>query len=167
MGTEANIVAGGASVTIGADLGYIKDGITLTPTHEKLFIENIETLYSSPRAFWTKEEYTFAFMLVETTQANLKIWLDCTNSATPPAGLDVGHGPSGDTGQPTERELVVTGLVPGADLFVRTITGSKVVSDSPGEFKITQFEEAAFPVSFRTLWDNTNSRSIEVQDATS
>jgi hypothetical protein len=170
MGTALNIVAGGAAVTIGSDLGYIKDGITVTPTRELLMPENIEGLYAPPRSFLTKETYGVTFTLVETDRDNLKLWLDSTNteSGADPIVLDVGHGPSGDVGQPTERVLVIKGLVPGnAPPFLRTITWNQAVADAPGEFKITQFEEAAFPCSFTTIWDQTLNRMFQCQDAAS
>lgn len=159
MGTAANVVAGGAAIEVAGDLGYIKDGITITPTRELFMPENVETLYAPPKAFLTKETYGVTFTLVETTLANIKIWLDDTNatSGANPILLLVGHGPSGDEGQPTERALVVKALVPGASLFVRTITFTKAVADAPGELKITQFEEAALPCSFTTIWDPTGA----------
>jgi hypothetical protein len=168
-GNANNIVAGGAAVDIGGDLGYIKDGITITPTRELLLPENIETLYAPPVSFLTKETYGITFTLIETTQANMIIWLGSGNAVTGtgPYNLKIGHGPSGDTAQPVEVALVLKGLVPGANLYVRTITFTKAVADAPGEFKITQFEEAAFPCSFTTIWDATNFRCFQVSDAAS
>lgn len=168
MGNATNIVAGGASVLIGTDLGYIKDGITITPTRELLLPENVETLFAPPKAFLTKETYGFTFTLVEPTEANIIFWLDVGNAIAPgpPAILKVGHGPGGDLTQPTERVLVVTGIVPGGT-FVRTITCNRAVADAPGEMKITQFEETALPCSFTIIWDSVNTRAFVISDAAS
>ena len=167
MGSQLNIVSGGAAVAIGADLGYIQDGITITPQRELLLPDNIETLKSPPVSFLTKENYGITFTLVETTRDNLKIWIDSTNveSGTDPKLLNIGHGPSGDVGEPTERLLVVKSLVPGVKpARIRTITFARAVADAPGEYKTTQFAIHAFPCSFTCIWDPTASRLFQVSD---
>ena len=120
MGDRTNIVVGGATVLIGSDLGFITEGIKLTPTREMFTPEGIESLYGPIKKWLTKEEYAFAFTLMEPINANIKIWLDSTNAeaAGPPKTTDIGHGPGGDTGIVTERVLVMTGIVPGGT-FVR------------------------------------------------
>jgi len=171
VGLGTNIVAGNNTVLIGTDLGYVKGGTTITPTRELLRPEGIEGLRTSPTGatFLTKEEYQFAFSLLELTLENIKIWLDSGNSiaAGPPRTLNIGHGPSGDVAVVTERVLVITGLVPGVTRFVRTITASKAVLLTPGETKITQFEEQMLPMTFVTNWDATLNRCFGFSDATS
>lgn len=165
-----NLVAGGAAVNIGGDLGSIKEGVTVTPEMEFLFSEGIEGLKAPGEAWLVKENYLIAFNLAEPTRDNIKIWLDSTNteSAGPdPITLDIGHGPSGDTGAVTKRAIAITAIVPGANLYVRTITFGQAVLDSPGEFKTTDAEMSMLPCTFRTLWDASNNRLLIVSDAQS
>ena len=168
MGTKANIVVGGATVLIGSDLGFIKGGIKLTPTREQFTPEDVDSLYGPIKKWLTKEEYAFDFTLMEPTQANIKIWLDSTNApgAGPdPIPLDIGHGPSGDTGVVTENILVMTGIVPG-NIFVRTITVTNAVLETPGEMTIAQSGEASCPIVMTALWDDSNNRFFLISDAT-
>ena len=49
-GTPANIVFGQATVSIGGDLGYIKDGIAINKTEEIYKPSGIEGILTSPVA---------------------------------------------------------------------------------------------------------------------
>ena len=163
--TVANIVGGGASVFIGADLGAVKEGITITVAVEHYKVEGIEGLLTAPKAYRTKEEYTIAFTLVEPTLANVKLAWDVTNAIVtpgPPITLEFG----GDSATPQSRVLKVFGIVPG-NVFVRTIQFDNVIASAPGETKLTQFQEQSLPCTYVTLWDAVNSRVGQFSDATS
>ena len=163
--TVANIVAGGASVFIVADLGAVKDGITITVAIEHYKVEGIEGLLTAPKAWRTKEEYTIAFTLVEPTRDNIRLAWDVTNTESAgPDPITLAFG--GDSATPNSRVLKVFGIVPGA-AFVRTITFDNTIASAPGETKLTQFQEQSLPCTFVTLWDATNSRLGQFSDATS
>jgi len=162
MATAANIVFGGVAVTIGSDLGYIKDGVTITPSFEIYKPSGIEGLMTAPKSRRISEEYTVTFNLIEPTLANIRLWIDSTNTITagPPATLEVGA----DSATPNEQVLVVTSIEPGGT-DVRTITFHKVVAEGAGEWKLTDFEEGTLPCSFVTLYDVTTDELFLVSDA--
>lgn len=164
MGTPANIVFGGAAVTIGTDVGYIKDGVAISWSVDLYQVEGIEGLLTSPVARRTKEQPTIAFTTIEPTLANMKLAWDITNSTsgTDPITLEFG----GDSAIPQERVIVVTGIVPG-DVFVRSIQFDVCVLSAPGEMTITQYGEVAVQSSYVALYDTTNSRLGQFSDAAS
>ena len=160
-----NVVIGGATVTIGSDLGYIKDGITINPTAEHYFVEDVEGYPGRHAAKRIRENYAISFTLIEPTQANIKIGWDVTNApaGTDPITLEFGS----DSVTPQERVLVVTGVVPGVGGFVRTVQFDRAIIEDPGEMKITDFEESKLPVTMTCLYDSTNSRVGQFSDAAS
>lgn len=150
-------------MTIGTDLGYIKDGVTITPSFEIYKPSGIEGLLTAPKSRRIAEEYTIAFNLIEPTLANIRLWIDSTNTAStglPPLTLQVG----GDSATPNERVLVVTSIEPGGT-DVRTITFHKAVAEGAGEWKVTDFEEGTLPCSYVTLWDTATAELFLVSDA--
>lgn len=162
-GDPLNIVFGNATVDIGGDLGYIKDGITIAKSEEIYRPSGIEGILTSPVARRVSEEYTFTFTLIEPTLSNIRMVWDVTNAiagAGPPDTLDVG----GDSAVVNIRTLTVTGIVPGG-VTTRTIKTETAIAMGPGEHKITQFEEAALPATFVTLWNNSDTRLLDFSDA--
>ena len=164
MGTPANIVFGGATVTIGSDVGYIKDGVAISWSIDLYQVEGIEGLLTSPVARRTKEQPTIAFTVIEPTLANMSLAWDITNTTTgtDPITLDFG----GDSYAPNERAIVITGVVPGAGAYTRTITFSVCVLSAPGEMTITQYGEVSIQSSYIALYDATNSRLGRFSDVT-
>lgn len=163
MATPANIVFGGVTVVISADLGYVKDGVTIAKSEEIYRPSGIETLLTSPVARRVSEEYTITFTLMEPTLENLKLAWDETAAIVGAAPRTINVGGTGAT--PTESVLVVTGIEPGGT-DIRSITFDKAIAMGPGEHKITQFEEAAFPCTFVTLFKTTaTARLFAISDA--
>lgn len=162
MATDANIVFGGVTVVIGADVGYVKDGVEITKSEEIYKPSGIEGLLTAPVARRTSEEWTCSFTMIEPTLANFRLAWDvaAATAGTGTITLDVG----GDTATPTNRVLVVTSIEPGGT-DVRTVTFGRVVSENPGATKFTQFEETAIPCVFVTLWDTANTRTLFFSDA--
>ena len=161
-GTPANIVFGGAAITIGSDIGYIKDGVAISWSIDLYQVEGIEGLLTSPVARRTKEQPTITFTTIEPTLENMKLVWDITNatSGTGPTTLEFG----GDSATPQERVIVVSGIVPGG-VTVRSIQFDVCVVSAPGEMTITQFGEVAVQSAFVALWDTTNTRLGQFSDA--
>ena len=55
--TTANLVVGNATVSIGGDVGAIKDGITITPTIEVFTIDGIEQELTPTKAWRVAESW--------------------------------------------------------------------------------------------------------------
>ena len=157
-----NYAVGGATVTIGSDLGYIKDGVTVTPSVELYTIEGVEQLLTPAEAYRVSEGWEISFTLCEPTMANLQIAVDCDN--TPAAGVvDIGDNQF----TPTKRVIVMTGIVPGGDAYVRTWQFDACVVSGPAEIKFTKGQETNLAVTFMALYDDqTNNRVSELTDAT-
>lgn len=165
MGTPTNIVFGGAAIVIGTDVGYIKDGVSISWSIDLYQIEGIEGLLTSPVARRVKEQPTISFTTIEPTLANMKMVWDITNA--PDAGPDpISMDFGGDSNIPQERELEIHGKVPGATQFQRDIVFDIAVVSAPGEMVITQYGEVAVQSSFVALYDNTNTRLGRFDDAT-
>lgn len=160
--TTTNLVVGGAAVTIGSDLGAIKDGITITPTRE-VFTIDLEQEMTPSKAWNVTEKWAIEFTLCEPTLANIKIGWDVDNTVTvgPPATLSFGDHQF----TPQERVLVVTGIRPGATAAARTVTFHKAVLETPAPLVFTKRAETNLKCGFMGLWDSSNSRVGQISDA--
>ena len=165
MGTPANIVFGGATVTIGSDIGYIKDGVAISWSIDLYQVEGIEGLLTSPVARRTKEQPTVAFTTIEPTLANMKLVWDITHATAGGAPAPVTLKFGGDSSTPQSRVIVVTGVVPGG-VFVRSIQFDVCVLSAPGEMTITQYGEVSVQSSYVALYDTTNTRLGRFSDVT-
>lgn len=160
--TVNNLVAGGATVTIGSDLGAIKDGITVTPTREVLTID-LEQEMTPSKAWNMAEKYTVEFTLCEPTLANIKIAWDCDNTVTvgPPATLNFGDHQF----TPQTRVLVITGNRPGATVAARTLTFNNAIMETPAPLVFSKRQESNLKVGFMCLYDSSTSRVGQFSDA--
>jgi hypothetical protein len=156
---DANLIITAASIYIGGDLGYIKDGVHIAPSIELYTIEGIEGRLTSPVARRTKESYVISTTLLECTYANWRIAWDVTNAA---AGTVTNFG--GDSFKPNERTVLTYSTVPGG-VLLRTWTFTKCVVSSVGEHVLSQFGEIGFPVSFMALYDTATSKVGSCTDA--
>lgn len=165
MGNSTNIVVGGASIIHDStDLGYIVDGVTLI-VESDMWYGAVEGIPADIVARRTKSSYKFATTLVEPTMANLKIAYDWQNteSGDDPIALDFG----GENFVPSTASVEIYGYVPGGDLFTRKITLDSAVAESGGELKNTDADMVKIPVTFKGLYNETNSRVGELSDAAS
>ena len=159
--TAANIVAGGASVLIGTDLGAIKEGVSLTLTVDT-FTVDLEQEVIATKAFKTRNKLTCEFTLCEPTLENIKIGWDVDNAITagPPRLL------SAIDQQFTlqERIIVVTGTTPGYAPFLRTCTLTRAVLETPGVLVFTKAAEQNMKLGFNCLADGT-AKAVTFSDA--
>lgn len=159
---STEIVAGNATVTIGADLGYVKaGGITVTPTVD-LFEVDVEQLSVSPKAFYTMRHYEISFILTQPTHANLVItWdLPSTPAAGPPETLAIiPTADMSDSFTPTQRVLVITGTSPTA-LGVRTISWDAAILITPGPLVLSKMAYQEQEVTFKALYDDAVGNQV-------
>ena len=162
MAQPMNIVFGNAAVSIGGDLGYIKDGIAINKTEELYKPSGIEGILTSPVARRVSEMYSFTFTLIEPTLENIRLAWDVTTAKAGAGPITLAVGTS--SAAPNARILIVTGIEPGGT-DVRTITADTTIANGPGEYKITQFEEGALPCVFETLLDTAKTQLLDFSDA--
>jgi len=168
MAATTNITVGGASVTVGSSMGYIKDGVTLTPTLELFTVDGIEQLLTPSRAWRVSEQFECQFTTVEPTQANIKIALDCDNTwtGTPPA-LKFGDNqfsPANDTAY----VVVMTGYTAAATQYVRTITLHRCFLSTPAPIKFTKGQETNLAMTFLCCYEEDTDVCVgTISDATS
>jgi hypothetical protein len=165
MATAANIVFGGATVTIGSDLGYIKDGLHLAK-EEELYYTRVEGVPTPVSAYRTSLQYSMSGTLIEPTLANIALVFGCTDSTTP---MSMGLANEMDiVNNSLEKAVSFTSVESGGDQDgdVRTIAAAKAVADGPGEMVFTDAEEVSLPFTFKVLWDTTGAdQSIIITDA--
>jgi len=172
MASSNNIVQGGATVVMGVgtaatDLGYIKDGLTITPTVDLYLVgEAVEQLTLPVKAYRVSETIEMAFTIIEPTLANIKTAWDiaAATGGTGPITLDIGENQF----TPQENILTFTGLVPGATQYVRSITAPVAVVNSPGEMNIGKAEETSLATGVVCLYDDISSNyALQISDAIS
>jgi hypothetical protein len=159
--TQNNLVVGGATVTIGSDLGAIKDGVTITPSTELLTID-LEQELTPSKAWRMGERFSCEFTLCEPTGANIKIAWDTDNTYTgTPATLAFGDHQF----TPQTRVLVVTGNRPGSGVAARTITFNNAVLETPAPLMFSKRQESNLKCTFTCLYDSGTSRVGQLSDA--
>lgn len=154
MGTYTNIVQGGATVTIGSDLGFIADGVTITPSFEMSYgkAEGINAHITARRPL---ANYDVSFTLLEMTLANfIKAW-DIKNSISGSAPATLKFG--GENYKPTENVLVVYGYTPGATSYARSVTFQRAVVSSPGEFATKDSDPSNLAMTLHALYYPTGT----------
>ena len=163
LGTVANVIFGNAAALLGAvdseaDVGYIKDGVTITK-NEEIYKLKAEGIPSPIKARRTNLEYTFAFTMIEPTLANIKnAW--AVSEAISGTTLEVGALAEAS---PASISLKVTGVEPGGS-DARTIQAKSCISEGPGEVKFTDAEETAVPCVFTTLYNTTDLSLFTITD---
>lgn len=167
-GTPANIVFGGAAITIGSDLGYIKDGLHLSREEEVYYVTGIEGIMTPPRAHRTSLNYTVSGTFLEPAIVGvfqIPLAWGCLDTAGTTGVLEVGKKadmaiePSG-----LEKAVTITGIEPGGT-DVRTIAITKATADGAGEMVISDYEETAVPFSFKALYDASGDKIFTITDA--
>lgn len=162
--TTASLVVGNATVFIGADMGAIKDGATLTPTIELFTIDGIEQQLTPTKAWRTSEKWEVAFTLCEPDRDAIKIAVDSDyiETGTNPIILKIADHQFA----PVERALTITGYVPGG-VFIRSLICHRAVLSSAAPYKVTKSEESNLACSFMLLYDDAvQSCVLTVSDAT-
>jgi len=166
MAEEDNCVIGGATATVGSDLGYLKsgDGVAVVPTVEHYHLE-VESALSPVKSFRIKEAFEINFTLCEPTLANIVIACGTDNAAsgTGPTVLSLGDNQV----DVVEVVVAITGIVPGGDGFTRTWTFHRCILTSPPEIKFTKDEPTMLPVGFTAHYDSTETEISEISDAAS
>lgn len=158
MGTTANIVIGGAILKVAnnaspgvpTDVGFIKDGIVITPNFEMFRVDGAEGYPAVLAMRRTKTEYTVKSTLMEPTLINIqKAWdtyLAGVSDPTSPLNLTASSNVK-------ERKIEITAnknLAGGT----RTITFWRTIVESGGEYKVTDYEASLLPVTFVCMYDS-------------
>ena len=169
MATPGNIVIGGASITIGSDLGYIKDGLHLSKEEEIYYVTGIEGLPTPPMAHRTSIQYAISGTLIEPTATdanpNIALVYGATDTMGTTGVLSLGLAAEMDITNNLEKAVSIYSIVPNT-AFVRTIAAAKCTADGPGEMVFTDAEEVSLPFTFKVLWDTTGAdQSIIITDA--
>jgi hypothetical protein len=149
-GTYTNIVQGGASITIGSDLGYIQGGVTLI-TNADMYYATVEGINTDLHARNTKQTYEIRTTLVEPTMANLKIALDWSTASATASGGNINKFGGGNF-KPTERDVVIYGYVPGSGMYARNIEIYRGVAVPGGEITMANAEETRIPIVIHGLY---------------
>jgi hypothetical protein len=163
MGTAANVVFGGATVTIGSDLGYIKDGLRISKEEEIYYVTGIEGLPTPPAAHRTSMQYTFGGTLIEPTLDNIALVWAATDARGTTTVLEVGDKNEMDITNNLIKSVTFTGIEPGGS-DARTIVAALCTADGPGEMVISDAEEAALPFTFKALYNTSNDYSFTITD---
>ena len=170
MGASTNITVGGATVNLNvagggaADVGYIKDGVTLTPTVELFTVDGIEQLLTAAAAWRVSEAFEVSFTMVEPTRDLIKAAWDCDNAVAGVGPWTLDFGDNQFTPQATV--IVITGKTCGATQYVRTITLDKCVLSGPAPIKFSKGEETNLTVTYMCLYDDvSNNRVGQISDA--
>ena len=157
MGDIDNVVIGGSTVLLALqDIGYIKDGVVIKPTAEHYFVEDVEGFPGRHAAKRIRENYSISFTVIEPTLDNIRRFWDVTNTKAGTDPLTLAFG--GDSVDPQIAALYVTGIAPGTSGLTRQVHFDRVMVEDPGEMKITDFAEAAIPVTMTCLYNSTASR---------
>lgn len=164
-GDPTKIIIGGASVTIGVDLGYIKDGLHISKEEEIYYVTGVEGLPTPPMAHRTSIQYTMSGTLVEPTLANIILAWACTDAPGTTGILEIGKAAEMDIVTNLEKAVNFLGHHTQAGA-VRTIAAAKCTADGPGEMVISDSEETSLPFTFKVLWDTAGTdQSIIITDA--
>ncbi|HEY5132109.1 MAG TPA: hypothetical protein VII85_00330 [Candidatus Krumholzibacteriaceae bacterium] len=163
-GTYTNICQGGASITVGTDLGFITGGVTLV-TNADMYYAGCEGVTTDIHARVPKTTYEIKTTLLEPTMANLKIALDWSAaSASSSGGNAQTFGTSGQF-KPTERMVMIYGYVPGSGMFSRLIMLDRAIAVPGGDIVMANAEETKVPVVFHGLYSPPTSRVGMMIDA--
>jgi hypothetical protein len=166
MGEVNNIVAGGASITVGSDLGFIKHGagVVLTPSCEPLYIK-VEGVNTCVAARLPDVSYEISTVLSEPTMANIKLAWSWKNASSTASGSSLAFG--GENFVPPISGVTIYGYVPGSGGYTRQIVIDRAMAIPGGELKYTNAEETCIALTMRCIYDSTNSRIGRLVDATS
>jgi hypothetical protein len=157
MGT-ANLCLGGAVLKIAnnaspgvpADVGLIKDGIVITPNFEVYRVEGAEGTPGVLAMRRTKTEYTVKSTIMEPTIINIQKAWDCYLAGVGDPATPLNLTASGIV---KERKIEITAnknLAGGT----RTFTFWRCVVETPGEYKVTDYEASLLPVTFVCMYDS-------------
>lgn len=168
MGDHNNIIAGGAAIVIGSDLGYILQGtgVVMSVTSEPMYVRVEGGVNAEVMARFPLVSYEFTTTLAEPTMQNMIYAYDWQNSTgTGASGNVIEFG--GENYVPTVREITIFGYVPGSGNFTRQIVLDRAVAIQGGEHKYTDTEVTTVPFTFHGLYDSADSRVGQMIDGTS
>jgi len=166
---KKNILVGAASLLVGAtaeaatDIGYTRDGVTLTKAGT--FLEIIPDQVVNPVIIQKiGETYTITTNLLESTLDNLKLaWGEAGDVVAGKLSLGI------EATNLVEKVLLFYGLAPKTtdtgDYGERKITFYKVVSMDYGAMVSNRASENVIPVTFRALYDETEKCVALVEDS--
>jgi hypothetical protein len=146
-------IANNASPGVVTDVGFCKDGVTITPNFETYRVEGAEGYPAVLAMRRTKTEYTVKSTLMEPTLTNIqKAW------DTYLAGVSDPTSPLNLTATSTVKERKIQ-ILSNKNLAggTRTITFWRAVVESPGECKVSDYEASFLPVTFVCMLDTTAS----------
>jgi len=171
LAATTNITVGGATALFGAaNVGYIKDGVTITPTVELFTVDGIEQLLTPSKAWRITETFECSFTMVEPTQDNLEFALDLADgafAAGTPNEVDFGTNVVAPRDHQTSK-LTVTGYTCGATQYTRTIVFHNAVLMTPAPIKFTKSQETNLAVTYLCLYaDDADAAVGTITDATS
>jgi hypothetical protein len=163
MYDTGNICIGGATIDISSsagsytgNVGYIKDGITITPSFEIYEVKGIEGLPITVKTNRTGITYSIKTTLMEPTLGNLaKVW-DIQSAATPATPLKI-DAPTTCAERKIKVTMLGTSAIGGLPLKVWTWDFPRCVVQSPEAMKIADAEETKLPVSFLCMYDTASS----------
>lgn len=160
----SNILVGGATVTLGVDVGATEEGVVLAREPEYLFIQP-EQMTAAVKSFLVSEGWTISFTYLEATLKNLQEGVLGTDGAVEAPG-PLTFGGADDPAEHTD--FTVYGTAPGG--FVRTVSFNRVVAAECGDWTIGRKGAHTLAVKYRALAD-TETATLgligTVTDATS
>lgn len=148
------LVAGGATVKIAAaDIGAIKDGVTVTPTLEILTVDLEQEL--TPSKGWPMaRRWTIDFTMCEPTLENIKYAWDVVKGITagPPRLLEVGEAAAYADTILAARVILLSSIVPGG-VTVRSLTFSNCILETPAPIVFSKRQEVNLKQTYTALYD--------------
>lgn len=164
-GDPTKIIIGGATVSIGGDLGYIKDGLHISKEEEVYYVTGVEGLPTPPMAHRTSIQYSMSGTLIEPTAAHIQLVFGGTDTMGTDGLMSLGMAAEMDIVTNLEKAVSFTSYHTQA-AAVRTFAAAKCTADGPGEMVLSDAEETSLPFTFKVLWDTTGSdQSIIITDA--
>jgi len=166
---KKNILVGSASLLVGAsallatDIGYTRDGVTLTKAGT--FLEVTPDQVVNPVIIQkTGETYTITTNLMESTLDNIKLaWGEHGTVASSSLSLGI------EATSLEEKVLLFYGLAPkttdAGTYGERKITFYKVVSMDYGAMTSNRAAENIIPVTFRALYDDDEACVALIEDS--
>ena len=166
MSDVNNIVQGGASITIGSDLGYLKDGVTMAVSSDMSYTR-VEGVNANMIARKVNQNYEIRTVLAEPTVANLRLAYDMQNATgTASGGLET-QTFGGENFKPSENIVQIYGYVPGSGQYTRYIKFDRGVAIPSDDLTFADADSTGLSIAMACLYSVTNSRVGIITDATS
>jgi len=160
-----NIIQGGASITIGSDLGYLKEGVTMSVASDMVYTR-VEGINANVMARNVNQNYEFRTVLAEPTRANLKIAFDWQNASATAAGSLEINTFGGENFIASANDVKIYGYVPGSAAYTRYIELYRAIAIPNGEVSFADAESTGLPITFAGLYYATSSCVGQLADST-